>query len=129
LYIFQVLLFTKKLKKKEYLKHSKFNYNYKTRNKYVYILPKHKTALYEKVLLYSVELFSNKLPDIIRKIENINIYKSALKSFLLQKHIIYEIRDFTGNQLKDLLNIFVHVMVTSLEMTLSSPLLHLHLNF
>jgi hypothetical protein len=95
LYILQVLIFAKKYK--EYFKHSKFNHNYETRNKDVYILPKHKTALYEKGLLYSVELFSNKLPDNIRKMENINIYKSALKSYLLQKDI-YEIKDFTGNQ-------------------------------
>jgi Reverse transcriptase (RNA-dependent DNA polymerase) len=91
LYIFQVLVFSKKYT--QYFQNSKFQHSYNTRNKDLFMLEKHRTAKYESGLLYCAELFYNKLPQNIRTINEIHIFKLKLKEYLLNRNI-YNISDF-----------------------------------
>jgi hypothetical protein len=64
-----------------------YYYKYNTRHKDLFKLEKHCTAKYETGLLYSAEQMHNKLPEIIRQIKEVHIFKNNIKKHLLQLNI------------------------------------------
>ena len=91
LYISKVLLFFKK--HPEYLSESKFNHEYNTRHKNNLQLERHNTTAYEKGLLYSGQIFYNKLPNELQMELNVNTFKNKIK-LLVMNYDVYSVLNF-----------------------------------
>ena len=91
MYISKVLLLFKK--HPEYLSESKFNHEYNTRHKNNLQLEKHNTAAYEKGLLYSGQIFYNKLPNELQIKLNVNTFKNKIKLLLINNDV-YSVSEF-----------------------------------
>ena len=91
LYISNVLLFFKK--HPEYLSETKFDHGYNTRHKNNFQIEKHNTTSYEKGLLYSGQIFNNKLPNELQIEINVNTFKNKIK-LLLMTNDVYSVTEF-----------------------------------
>ena len=77
----------------EYLFETKFDHEYNTRHKNNLQLEKHNTAAYEKGLLYSWQIFYNKLPNVLQMEINVNTFKIKIK-LLLMTNDVYSVTEF-----------------------------------
>ena len=93
LYISNVLVFFKK--HPEYFSENQFVHEYNTRHKNNLQLVKHNTTSYEKGLLYSGQIFYNKLPNDLKAESNINSFKNKIKLYLLENDI-YSVSEFSN---------------------------------
>ena len=90
-YISTVLLFFKK--HPEYLSETNFDHGYNTRQKNNFQIEKHNTTSYEKGLLYSGQIFYNKLPNELQIEINVNTFKNKIK-LLLMTNDVYSVTEF-----------------------------------
>ena len=79
-------------KNPQYLEESIPVHNYDTRHKHVYTPFKHRTTAYEKEPSYSGQKIFNSLPDEIKNLDSLFLFKRALKNYLFEKKI-YAIND------------------------------------
>lgn len=88
LYIYEIILYADTLN----LPTNNDVHSYNTRHASRYVLPQHRTALYEKKPSYIGRKLRNQLPDNIRKLSG-NKFKTALHDFLLERPV-YTIEEF-----------------------------------
>ena len=81
LYIYQIIIFFKK--HPHYLEQAKATHNYGTRHRNNYVLSKHRSSAFEKGASYAGKIFYNKLPQNIKDLESLTLFKKKLKLFLL----------------------------------------------
>ena len=85
LYIYQITLFIKK--NPQHFANSVQTHDHYTRNKNLYTPFKHRTTAYEKGPLYSGQKLFNSLPDQLKNVESLPLFKTYLKKFLFEKKI------------------------------------------
>ena len=93
LYLSQIFLFFKKYP--HYMDHAKPTHNYGTRHKNNYVFSKHKTQAFEKGALYAGQIFYNKLPNHVKQIDSVNVFKNSIKLPLLELNL-YCVDDFVN---------------------------------
>uniref|UniRef100_A0A1B6KJW0 Reverse transcriptase domain-containing protein n=1 Tax=Graphocephala atropunctata TaxID=36148 RepID=A0A1B6KJW0_9HEMI len=91
LYVFQLVLYAKQNQHK--LKKYKDFHSYSTRNKENFKTDCHRTELFKKMPEYMGPKLLNYIPENIKKENNINIFKTNLKEFLI-KMPLYSLEEF-----------------------------------
>ena len=85
LYIYQISILMKK--NPQYLVDSVQTHGHDTRHKNIYTPFKHRTSAYEKGPLYSGQKYFNCLPEHLKNMNSLPLFKTYLKKLLFEKKI------------------------------------------